>query len=703
MTGCGGAGGAGGSVIINPPPGGISVTLSPQSASVSAGGQIQFSANVSGTSDHRVSWSVAGAGSIDQYGLFTASSQPGSATVYAASMVQPSASASTFVTVTSDTDQWVTWSGNGHRYRAVSVPGGISWTNARQAAANMGGYLASPTSAAENNFIFSLINDPKYWVFDPGRAMGPWIGLYQPLGSPEPDGGWTWVSGEVSNFTAWGPPPNNSVGVENFVHYWGDANGGMAPYWNDYSDDGVFPGAASDRRIIGYVVEIGDVSPPPPDQWTYWPVNGHYYRVVVDHNHITWSQARANALNQGADLVSVSSQSENDFVFSLVTNPLITDQSIWDLQEDTGGTFGPWIGVYQWPGSTEPGGGWTSVTGAPQPFTRWGTAEPNNGGGLVNENAVHFGYPSGPPTPTWNDFPDSNNYPGGQAYVHGYVMEKPVETVPPPLQGQLAFTSSRDGNEEIYSCNLDGSNLVNLSRNGARDVWCNWAPDGNSLLFSSLRTGNFEIFRMNADGSSPTQISHNGGGPGNPDTFNPCWLPDGSKIIFQTGRDWNWEIYQMNPDGSGLENRTKNGNDDVEPSVSSDGNRIAFASTRDGGYQIYVMNRDGSGQTRLTYGGSIDTNPGWSPDGSKLAFMSNRDGDYEIYVMNSDGTNIRQITMNAAWDGEPSWSPDGQHIAFASDRSGVEQIYYADADGSNVIQVPCGAANNGRPVWRPNH
>lgn len=535
MTGCGGAGGAGGSVIINPPPGGISVTLSPQNASVSVGNQIQFSANVSGTGDHRVSWSVAGAGSIDPNGLFTASSQPGSATVYAASMVQPSASASTFVTVTSDADQWVTWSGNGHRYRAVSVPGGISWTNARQAAANMGGYLASPTSAAENNFIFSLINDPKYWVFDPGRAMGPWIGLYQPPGSPEPDGGWTWVSGEISSFRAWGPPPNNSVGVENFVHYWGDVSGAMAPYWNDYSNDGIFPGAPNDRRIIGYVVEIGDGSSPPP------------------------------------------------------------------------------------------------------------------------------------------------------------------------LQGQLAFTSSRDGNEEIYSCHLDGSNLVNLSRNGARDVWCNWAPDGNSLLFSSLRTGNFEIFRMNADGASPAQISHNGGGPGNPDTFNPCWLPDGSKIIFQTGRDWNWEIYQMNPDGSGLENLTKNGNDDVEPSVSSDGNRIAFASTRDGGYQIYVMNRDGSGQTRLTYGGSIDTNPGWSPDGSKLAFMSNRDGDYEIYLMNSDGTNIRQITMNAAWDGEPSWSPDGQHIAFASDRSGVEQIYYADADGTNVIQVPCGAANNGRPVWRPNH
>lgn len=533
LTGCGGAGGAGGSVIINPPPGGISVTLSPQNASVSVGNQIQFSANVSGTGDHRVSWSVAGAGSIDPNGLFTASSQPGSATVYAASMVQPSASASTFVTVTSDADQWVTWSGNGHRYRAVCVPEGITWSDAKQAAEADGAYLATITSAEENVFVFDLVDNPKYWnQRPPGNPgyLGPWLGGRAPLGRPDPQIGWTWVTGEIWSFSNWQTSEPSSSG-EDSLQFISTHAGQRTAQWNDLIGDSL---DIWNTPVIGYVEEIGSYNPP-------------------------------------------------------------------------------------------------------------------------------------------------------------------------PLQGQLAFTSSRDGNEEIYTCNLDGSNLVNLSRNGARDVWCNWAPDGNSLLFSSLRTGNFEIFRMNADGSSPTQISHNGGGPGNPDTFNPCWLPDGSKIIFQTGRDWNWEIYQMNPDGSGLENLTKNGNDDVEPSVSSDGNRIAFASTRDGGYQIYVMNRDGSGQTRLTYGGSIDTNPGWSPDGSKLAFMSNRDGDYEIYVMNSDGTNIRQITMNAAWDGEPSWSPDGQHIAFASDRSGVEQIYYADADGTNVIQVPCGAANNGRPVWRPNH
>ena len=57
----------------------------------------------------------------------------------------------------------VQWSGNGHYYEAISVPEGISWTNAKTAAELADGYLASITSEAENEFVFGLINDAKFW------------------------------------------------------------------------------------------------------------------------------------------------------------------------------------------------------------------------------------------------------------------------------------------------------------------------------------------------------------------------------------------------------------------------------------------------------------------------------------------------------------------------------------------------------------
>src|SRR5690606_9693424 len=61
----------------------------------------------------------------------------------------------------------VLWSeidgGNGHSYQVVVVNGGISWQDAKLAAENMGGHLATITSAQENTFVADLIDHSDYW------------------------------------------------------------------------------------------------------------------------------------------------------------------------------------------------------------------------------------------------------------------------------------------------------------------------------------------------------------------------------------------------------------------------------------------------------------------------------------------------------------------------------------------------------------
>ena len=128
-----------------------------------------------------------------------------------------------------------TFGAEGHWYLALRVPGGITWTNADAMALASGGYLASITSSAENQFVFSLIDKPEIWV---GGAFvaGPWIGGIQPPGSPEPLGGWTWVSGEPFVFSAWTPgEPNNGGGLrqEDHICFW-SISAGRSPTWNDY-------------------------------------------------------------------------------------------------------------------------------------------------------------------------------------------------------------------------------------------------------------------------------------------------------------------------------------------------------------------------------------------------------------------------------------------------------------------------------------
>lgn len=140
--------------------------------------------------------------------------------------------------------QWFQWSGNGHYYQIVLISGtDHSWHAAREQAFLMAGPqgqmvdLATLTSAAENDFVFGLADDPIYWAIDAANNnQGPYLGAFQPDGSPEPAGGWQWVDGEPWVYTNWaGGEPNNSGGAENVLQMFAGGSA-RAATWNDVTD-----------------------------------------------------------------------------------------------------------------------------------------------------------------------------------------------------------------------------------------------------------------------------------------------------------------------------------------------------------------------------------------------------------------------------------------------------------------------------------
>ena len=66
-----------------------------------------------------------------------------------------------------------------------------------------------------------------------------------------------------------------------------------------------------------------------------------------------------------------------------------------------------------------------------------------------------------------------------------------------PNMQKVAFTTNRDGQNEIYLMNADGTNLVNLTNNPADDQYPAWSIDGQSIAFSTNRDGNYEIYVLN--------------------------------------------------------------------------------------------------------------------------------------------------------------------------------------------------------------
>jgi hypothetical protein len=99
--------------------------------------------------------------------------------------------------------------GNGHWYELV-ISGPLTWNAARDRAETRGGYLATPTSPAENAFVIPLANHPAAWVQDCcGNTNGPWLGGYQPLDAAE-QAPWKWVSDEPWGWAGWAAgEPNN--------------------------------------------------------------------------------------------------------------------------------------------------------------------------------------------------------------------------------------------------------------------------------------------------------------------------------------------------------------------------------------------------------------------------------------------------------------------------------------------------------------
>ncbi len=167
--------------------------------------------------------------------------------------------------------------------------------------------------------------------------------------------------------------------------------------------------------------------------------------------------------------------------------------------------------------------------------------------------------------------------------------------------GWIVFTSTRDGDLDLYKMRLDGSGLVRLTATEGYDGGAFFSADGSRIVYRAsrpateaeradyrallaqrrVRPGRLEIYTMDADGTNVRQVTRLGAA-----SFAPFFHPDGRRIVFAsnvgdpTGR--NFDIYMVNDDGTGLERITTNDTFDGFPMFSPDGKKLVFASNRNG-------------------------------------------------------------------------------------------------------------------------
>ena len=116
-----------------------------------------------------------------------------------------------------------------------------------------------------------------------------------------------------------------------------------------------------------------------------------------------------------------------------------------------------------------------------------------------------------------------------------------------------------------------------------------YAPDGKRITFRSDRSGSFEIWACEADGSNPVQLTNFSG----PQAGSPRWSPDGRQIAFDARREGNPDIFVISAEGGRPRRLTEDPAEDIAPSWSRDGRWSYFESNRSGSTQIRKMPAEG--------------------------------------------------------------------------------------------------------------
>lgn len=290
---------------------------------------------------------------------------------------------------------------------------------------------------------------------------------------------------------------------------------------------------------------------------------------------------------------------------------------------------------------------------------------------------------------------------------------------------QLIFQSKRDRQpcDQIYSMNIDGSNVKMVSNGEGRTTCSYFFKGGKKVLYASTFGGkkecpppadyskgyvwaiypDYEIYTATPDGKNIKNLTNSPGYDA-----EATISPNGKKIVFTSERDGDLELYSMDADGKNIKRLTNEPGYDGGAFYSPDNKTIVYRGSHPADqklverdkqllkehlivptvFEIWQMNADGSNKRQVTKLGAASFAPFYTPDGKRIIFCTNffatdaRKRDFDLAMINLDGTGLERITYNESFDGFPMFSPDGKKLVFASNRNAAHQgdtnVFIAD-------------------------
>ena len=196
---------------------------------------------------------------------------------------------------------------------------------------------------------------------------------------------------------------------------------------------------------------------------------------------------------------------------------------------------------------------------------------------------------------------------------------------------------------QIFRSTLDGTITDQLTRAAGYNAEATVSPDGKRMVFTSTRDGDLELYDMELRTGRIRRLTHQEGYDGgafySPDSrwivyraFHPAEDEDLKRyrdlLAENLVEPMRMELFVMRSDGSARRQITRLGRANFAPFWLPDGNRIIFSSNFESAspreFELYVVGREGGRPERITFSGGFNSFPMFSPDGKKIVFSSNR-------------------------------------------------------------------------------
>ena len=266
---------------------------------------------------------------------------------------------------------------------------------------------------------------------------------------------------------------------------------------------------------------------------------------------------------------------------------------------------------------------------------------------------------------------------------------------------------------DLYLLPIDGGKAQRITSGPAWDIQPRFSPDGAQLAFTTDRDGGNNLWRIGVDGKNPVQVTK--------ERFrllnNPAWTPDGQYLIGRkhftgqrslgAGELW---MYHVGGGSDGLQlTKQKNDQQDLgEPAVSADGRYVYFSedvtpgpffqynkNPHDTIYAVKRLDRQ-SGEVETVVGsagGAVRPQP--SPDGKSLAFVKRVREKSVLHVLDLESGDVRPLWDGLSHDQQEAWAIFGPYTNYnwLPDASALViwaqgKIWKIDANNGVAAQIP---------------